>query len=102
MLENWTDALINSFVGIAGQVETGQLASEAIALEVTAVLVAQGAFAPWARTPVDTLGGAAVPAPINVGLGQDLEQSGGLGGLDVARGGLFGRSGRSNRGNDRG
>lgn len=78
MLKNWTDALINSFVGIAGQVEARQLAGKAITLKVTAVLVAQGALAPWARTPVDALGGAAVPAPINVGLGQDLEESGGL------------------------
>ena len=79
MLKDRADALVDSFMCIAGQVKTRQLASEPVTLEVTAMLVAQRALSPWARAPVDTLSRSTVPAPINVGLGQDLEESGCLG-----------------------
>lgn len=78
VLKNRSDTLVDCLVGVAGQIETWQLASKTVALEIAAVLVAQRTLSPWAGAPVDTLGCSAVPAPVNVGLGQDLEESRGF------------------------
>lgn len=74
MLKDRTNALIDGFVRVTGQIQARQLAGKAVALKVTTVLIAQGALAPWAWSPVDALSSSAVSTPIDIGLCQNLEQ----------------------------